>query len=274
MLIDFKEKFEEFLGAYIKEHETAEEELEDILPDIYLEWLGSPKDWLGGKPPNKYFESADAAGLIEMLGKYIFSDISIPGPLLNRIGETREQTYPYLVALLKNYEGEKSEDLKAVVVQLIAEMDMQRPFDYYIEVIAETKQGNDFSEACAQELGNAGDAYKEKIISAYEQARGSYSSDCFLDILTYLPYDERTYGYALEKLLYSDSQKAFYASCLGKLGNEDAIPHLEEALKEEGLDYYDYVSIKNALEELGGEVNIERDFTGDKDYDSLKDLEE
>ena len=89
-----------------------------------------------------------------------------------------------------------------------------------------------------------------------------------------LPYDERTYNYVLERFLYGDRLKAFYASCLGKLGNSDALPYLEQALKDEGLMYYDYISIRDALEELGGEVNIERDFTGDSDYESLKNLED
>jgi hypothetical protein len=274
MLIDFEERFGVFLKEYIKQNEIQEEDLEEIIPDLYLEWLDVPCDWLDGKSPDSYFDSYDASGLIEVLGKYIFSGLSIPGPLLNKIEEKSKQTYPFLVSLIKNYEGEKSAEMKKVMVQLIEEMQMQHPFDYYIEVIAGATEPDDFSEACAQELGNTGDEYKEIIISAYEQAQSSYSSDCFLDILTYLPYDERTYNYALEKFLYNDSQKAFYASCLGKLGNEKALPYLEEALKDEGITYYDYVSIKNALEELGGEINIERDFTGDKDFESIKNTED
>lgn len=274
MLIDFEERFGVFLKEYIKNNDIDEEDLEEIITDLYLQWLGAPCDWLDGKSPNSYFDSHDAAGLIEALGKYIFSGVSVPGSLLIKIEEKREQTYPFLISLLKNYEGEKSAEIKAVIVQLIEEMQMQHPFDYYIEVIAEASEADDFTEACAQELGDTGEDYKEKVILAYEQAQSSYSSDCFLDILTDLPYDERTFGFALEKFLYNDSQRAFYASCLGKLGNEKALPYLEEALKEESLTYYDYVSIKNALEELGGEINIERDFTGDKDYESLMNMED
>ena len=50
------------------------------------------------------------------------------------------------------------------------------------------------------------------------------------------------------------------------------MPALEEALRQEDIRYFDYISIKNALEELGGEVDLERDFSGDKDYDSLIDM--
>ncbi len=273
-MVDFEDKFSRFLTEYIKENEISEDGLDDIAEVLYFDWMDEPKDWLDGKSPNTYFDSFSASSLVELLGKYVFSGLSIPAPLLNRIEDTKEETYPFLISLLMNYEGEKSGELKDVIVQLIDEMHMSHPYDYYIEVISEAAEASDFLESCVQELKNTGDTYKEKIISAYENAQSTYSSDCFLDILSDLPYDERTYNYVLERFLYGDRLKAFYASCLGKLGNSDALPYLEQALKDEGLMYYDYISIRDALEELGGEVNIERDFTGDSDYESLKNLED
>jgi hypothetical protein len=89
-----------------------------------------------------------------------------------------------------------------------------------------------------------------------------------------MPFDERSYELVLEKFLYSETNKAFYASCLGKLGSEKALPYLEEALRYDGIKYFDYVSIKNAVEALGGEVMIDRDFSGDKDYESLIKMED
>ena len=36
------------------------------------------------------------------------------------------------------------------------------------------------------------------VITAYEKAQTGYAKDCFLDILTDMPYDERTYYYVME----------------------------------------------------------------------------
>lgn len=116
--------------------------------------------------------------------------------------------------------------------------------------------------------------YTEELIAAYEKAKNDYVSDCLLDILCDVSFDERVYQFAIEKFLYSDGCRAFYASCLGKLGNPDAMQYLEEALREDDTGYYDYIAIKNAIEELGGEVTIDRDFSGDRDYECLKHLEE
>lgn len=273
MLIDFEDKFRKYLSEYISKNNIEEDEIEELAEGLYFDWINEPKDWLGDKTPNNFFDALGSAELIEMLGKYIFSDISIPSSLLGSIEEKGGKTYPFLISLLKNYAGEKSDKLKSVIVQLIEEMDMDHPYDYYIESICDSSEIKDFPEACVKALKESGESFREKIIAAYETADNEYTSDCFLDILSDLPYDERTYNYVLEKFLYGDAKKAFYASCLGKLGNDKALPYLEEALKDEGIVYYEYVAIKNAFEELGGEITIERDFTGDKDYESLKNLE-
>ena len=273
MLINFEQKFSEYLKTYIHDHHIDEDTMEDMVPDLYLKWLDTQQDWLDGVSPNAYFSAMDAVSLIKMLGQYLLTDITLPGPLLNRIADNRCETYPLLISLLKNYSGESEDKIRTVIVRLIEEMDMDHPYDYYIDVISQTNEQTDFSEACADELRDAGPNYVETVMSSFEQTEHPYAMDCFLDILTDMPYDERTYGYAMERFLLSDTQKAFYANCLGKIGNPAAIPALEESLRQENLRYFDYVAIRNALEELGGEVDIDRDFTGDKDYDSLIDLE-
>ncbi len=269
MLIDFEQRFSEYLHQYLHSNGLSEDEIEEQAPELYLSWLAGPKDWLDGRSPNSFFEAMDPGQLVAELGLYLLSDMSIPGPLLNRIADSCEATHPLLISLMQNYEGEQSDEIRTAVAKLIEEMDMPRPFAYYIDVVAAASEPSDFSEACVEELKNAGQDYIDKVISAYESASSGYASDCFLDILADMPYDERSYELAMERFLYSDTNKAFYASCLGKLGCEKALPYLEEALRQDGLKYFDYISIKNAVEALGGDVMIDRDFTGDSDYESL-----
>lgn len=274
MLIDFEARFGEYLHEYMHSSGLKEDEIEEQVPNLYLEWLDMPAEWLSGQSPNAYFEAMDAGELVATLGRYMLSDMNAPGPLLNRIADTNEDTYPLLVSLMQNYEGEKSDDIRTIIVKLIEEMDMPRPFAYYIDVVAKAMHPSDFSEACVEELKNAGQEYIQRVISAYEAAQSPYAADCFLDILADMPFDERAYEFAMEKFLYSETNKAFYASCLGKLGSDKALPYLEEVLRQDGIKYFDYVSIKNAVEALGGEVKIDRDFSGDNDYESLKNMED
>lgn len=269
MLIDLEKKFGEYLHELMHDGSLEEDALEEKAPDLYLKWLDMPADWLSGKSPNGYFEAMDAAALIASLGAYMLADIPVPGALLNCIADKHDDTYSLLLSLMRNYEGEKADAMKAAVVRLIEEMDMPRPFDYYIETVAASTEQSQFSEACVDELKNAGEAFKNSMIAAYEKAQSPYSADCFLDILADMPFDARVFELTLEQFLYSETNKAFYASCLGKLGSEKALPYLEDALKQEGIKYFDYISIKNAMEALGAEVQIDRDFSGDNDYDSL-----
>lgn len=272
MLIDFEQHFIKYLEMYQHDNHIDEDDMDEVVPELYLSWLDMPQDWLDGVSPNAYFAAMDAVRLISTLGQYMLSDITLPGPLQNCIADKRDETYPLLISLLMNYSGDNEDKIRTVVVRLIEEMDMQHPYDYYIEVISGAAEQSDFLEACADELRGAGSEYLERVIAAFEQAQQPYASDCFLDVLTDMPYDERTYGYAMERFLLSDTHKAFYATCLGKIGNPAALPALEEALRQEDITYFDYVAIRNALEELGGEVDIDRDFSGDDDYDSLIDI--
>ena len=216
MLIDFEAKFREYLDEYITENEINDDVLEETAPDLYIKWLDTKKEWLSGQSPKAYIGTFSASELVSMLGEYIFSEVTLPGVLLNRIADSRDKTYPFLVALLKNYSSEKSNVIKKVVVRLIEEMDMVHPYTLYIDAIAASDEKNDYAEACAEELKNAGEAQKENVIAAYEAAASPYAADCFLDILADMPYDERIYVFTLEKFLYSDVQKSFLCELLGK----------------------------------------------------------
>ncbi len=274
MMIDFEAKFAAYLKDYEKKHSLDDKQLDEVVPKLYLEWLDSPKDWLKGKSPISYFAGFSAPELIELLGKYIIGSVTLPGALLNRIADTKKETYPYLINLLKKYEGEKQDSIKHIIVRLIEEMDFAHPYDYYIEAISQADEKSEFTESAAEELKNSGGKFQEKIIDAFEQAKNNYVSDCFLDILCDISKDRRVYQFALDKFLYSDTGRAFYASCLGKLGYAEAMPYLEEALREDNIGYFNYTAIKNAVEELGGEVTIDRDFSGDSDFEALKKPEE
>ncbi|MFA5676055.1 MAG: hypothetical protein WDA65_05980 [Christensenellales bacterium] len=269
-MIDFEQKFKEYIQSRIVN--LNEREIDILVPKLYMSWLDTPADWLDSKSPNAYFSQMEAAELIKNLGEYLLAGVNAPGPLLCSIADRNKQTYPLLVSLLINYDGEREDALKYAIVRLIEEMDFKHPYAYYIDVIKTADEANDFTEICAEELKNAGQQYFDESFKAYKEVNTPYAADCFLDILCDMPFDERVYDCVLERFLYCEDGKAFYASLLGKLGEEKAIPYLSDALRLEGIKYYDYIAVKNALEALGSENDIERDFSGDKDYEKLAEL--
>ena len=71
-----------------------------------------------------------------------------------------------------------------------------------------------------------------------------------------------------------DDAKAFYAQCLAKTSDDMALPALMEASDLPQISYFDYTAIRDAIEELGGELDHEREFSGDKDYTALQEKDE
>ena len=78
----------------------------------------------------------------------------------------------------------------------------------------------------------------------------------------------------LVSYLYRGEDVALYAHLLGKYGDERAIDVLKSFAEEYDLDYNEYMEVRNAVEELGGYFEDDRDFSDDPFYRYLKGLDE
>ena len=94
-----------------------------------------------------------------------------------------------------------------------------------------------------------------------------------MDVLCNFSGDERIYTYTVHQFLTQPDRRAMYASFLAKLNDPRAIEPLTQALSLSDVDYLDYIEIRNAIEMLGGEVTVEREFPGDPAYEALGALE-
>ena len=90
-LIDFDDKFTQVLNDWVEKNQTKfanADEMEAAMPDVYLRFLNTPADWLGGKAPGNAFDDvSDAGELVAMMKRYIEEEIPVPDPLLDRIAE-------------------------------------------------------------------------------------------------------------------------------------------------------------------------------------------
>ena len=109
------------------------------------------------------------------------------------------------------------------------------------------------------------------LLERYDDA-GEFGQQRILGICANFPGDDRILSYMLDKLRNRPDQRALYASFLGKLGDPRAIDAMKPFLTLTDIGYLDYIELRNAIEELGGDPGEERTFYGDPDYEAMRNI--
>ena len=270
--INFDRAFERYMAEWIKENSEKYKDdmdvIEDMMPDVYLEFLKKPADFLDGIAPQDYFEQFDNADvLVNWLCDYIAQGVPVPDLLLERVTALGDPAEKSLLALVAR--DDLPEETQMTAISLLREMESKAPMQRYIDFIASLEEPSDKGDLCAEALMSMGESVVEPILAALSGA-GQTGRDIFADVLSNYPGDERIYELMIERFVTRDERRALFASYLAKLGDERAIPMLKEAAQSPDINYLDYVEVVNAIEALGGERPPEREFSGDPYYESLR----
>lgn len=270
--INFDRAFERYMAEWIKENSEKYKDdmdvIEDMMPDVYLEFLKKPADFLDGVAPQDYFEQFDNADmLVSWLCDYIAQGVPVPDLLLERVTALGNPAEKSLLALVAR--DDLPEETQMTAISLLREMESKAPMQRYIDYIASLEEPSDKGDLCAEALMSMGESVVEPILATLSSA-GQTGRDIFADVLSNYPGDERIYELMIERFVTRDERRALFASYLAKLGDERAIPMLKEAAQSPDINYLDYVEVVNAIEALGGERPPEREFSGDPYYESLR----
>ena len=270
--INFDRAFERYMAEWMKENSEKYKDdmdvIEDMMPDVYLEFLKKPADFLDGVAPQDYFEQFDNADmLVNWLCDYIAQGVPVPDLLLERVTALGNPAEKSLLALVAR--DDLPEETQMTAISLLREMESKAPMQRYIDFIASLEEPSDKGDLCAEALMSMGESVVEPILAALSGA-GQTGRDIFADVLSNYPGDERIYELMIERFVTRDERRALFASYLAKLGDERAIPMLKEAAQSPDINYLDYVEVVNAIEALGGERPPEREFSGDPYYESLR----
>lgn len=270
--INFDRAFERYMAEWIKENSEKYKDdmdvIEDMMPDVYLEFLKKPADFLDGVAPQDYFEQFDNADmLVNWLCDYIAQGVPVPDLLLERVTALGNPAEKSLLALVAR--DDLPEETQMTAISLLREMESKAPMQRYIDYIASLEEPSDKGDLCAEALMSMGESVVEPILATLS-GEGQTGRDIFADVLSNYPGDERIYELMIERFVTRDERRALFASYLAKLGDERAIPMLKEAAQSPDINYLDYVEVVNAIEALGGERPPEREFSGDPYYESLR----
>ena len=270
--INFDRAFERYMAEWMKENSEKYKDdmdvIEDMMPEVYLEFLKKPADFLDGIAPQDYFEQFDNADmLVSWLCDYIAQGVPVPDLLLERVTALGDPAEKSLLALVAR--DDLPEETQMTAISLLREMESKAPMQRYVDYIASLEEPSDKGDLCAEALMSMGESVIEPILAALSGA-GQTGRDIFADVLSNYPGDERIYELMIERFVTRDERRALFASYLAKLGDERAIPMLKEAAQSPDINYLDYVEVVNAIEALGGERPPEREFSGDPYYESLR----
>lgn len=273
--MNFDEKFQDYMTEWVQENAAKYgnnyDRLEEKMPEVYLQWLNSPADWLNGVTPGTYFtQFDDVPQLVAWMQAYFANTIPVPDQLLERITDLGAPAEAALYKALTDDSAHK--DARLTAITLLAEMDSVLPMALYIDWIAARKPEDDRADMAAEALAAMGKAVVQPVLDIVEKATEA-GKETFIDVLSNFPGSDAVYELTASMFVQAQERRALFASLLGKLGDARAIPVLQTALDDVDLNYLDYIEIRNALEALGGDAPAERIFDGDPYYESLRRME-
>ncbi len=270
--VNFDREFERYLSAWMKAHAGEYRDydaMEAAVPEVYEAFLDTPADWLGGEKPGEYFARYDDASMLAAwMEQYFLQRVPAPDMLLNRIAELGLAAEKPLMALLTKEDSGR--DLRMTAVNLLREIDSRLPLDLYVSWQATRREGEDeLSDNALSSLDAMGDAAVDAMRAALPGATPD-GQEALLSLLSDYPGDETVFQTALQLFETRRDRGPILAECLGRLGDERALPALLRRAASEETPYLDYIEIRNAIERLGGEAP-ERIFDAvDPAYEALR----
>ena len=277
-VIDFNGRFRKDYLEWCSKHQDIaadEEKLDSLFLDMYEAWFTRPKKWLDGQSPNQYFEKIqDPAMYATLFIEYIKMDLELPEPLVQCLLEEKEQIYPTLLNILsarssEDMSAEQFGNVQAHCVALIREMQLEHPIAVYIRILRDTEEDCLLLEEITETLEDYVKTQKDALLDAYKTAKGA-GRDAILDLISQLEGEAEIFAILLEEFEAAEGdRRCMLATCLGRFGDARALDALEDAAAQPDIDYYAYRTYREAIEELGGEEEEDRDFSGDPLYEFL-----
>ncbi len=270
---NFDEHFADFTSEWVKKHGDNYrnvDEMEADMPRIYMAFLNTRASWLGSITPGSYFtQFEDPKVLVDWMAQYCEEGVPLPDPLLEQITTVGKPCEKRLTELLKDDDAE--EEARMTAIELLREMDSTQPKMLYIQWQLEREPKDDLKDNALESLTLMGETVVQPILQLIGKANEA-GKEALLEVLSHFPGNEQIFRIAMECFRNNPERRALFAGYLAKIGDDRALPELEEAAKDPKLPYLTFIEIRNAIEELGG-ICPEREYDDDPEYEALRDLD-
>ena len=265
-MIDIDALFEKFFRKFIAENigKYSEDELESKVGEVYDDFGNAPLKELGDISPREFFKNMNDKELVLTLKNCVESGTAVSDFLCDELSR-RTGVYDGLLELIAA--GDDDELSTYCVNVLRFNSRVKEAFPTMLKALIDEDCGDSLAEVITEVLGDAADLVKNDILNIYYEY--PKAQKFLIELLSKCSIDSRVTELLINEFRTHNKEYYIYAGYLGKYGDSEALGCLYDALKGEKLSYLDYKEIKLAIEELGGEIENEVDYSSDLLYKKL-----
>lgn len=260
--VDVDSLFDKFISDYVYSNigKIKPEEIEDKMPVLYTEFGDKALEELDGKTPNTYYRDFSAEELKECLKSHLEQGVAISDFLCEALTDASGCEDVLCAELSKD----NPEEFTLYLMNILGEKNSTKPLKRYLEFVL-WDYSEPVRELATELLCGFSDDVKEEIIAQYKDA-SKEAKACFTEILSHAKHDDRIFDILIEEFVKHPDEIPLYAGYLAKYGDDRAIPFLLTSAESEKINYMDFEELRFAIEVLGGECKVKRDFSKDKLY--------
>jgi hypothetical protein len=269
-IIDTDKLFSDFASSYIEKNMQglSPKEIEDRIEELFNAFADTPLDALNGKTPNTYYNDFDVLDLIRALKRHVDTGVEPPVYLVDAI-VNKDGGEDKLIELLAS----DKEDLIIYAMNILSEKNCVKAVDKFFDFIV-WDYDETVTELATEFLSVYPDEIAERAIETYKDIK-KQKRVYLLEILSRVTKkDNRIFEILVNEFILNPDNIPLYANYISRYGDERALPILLTCIESDKIDYTDFQELKCAIEALGGECNIKKDFSNDRAYLALKKAKE
>lgn len=261
-VIDTDKLFDDYISDYVYKNigKVKPEEIENQMPVLYEKFGDEPLKELDGKTPNAYYSSFTAKELISCLKSHVEGGVPTSDFLLMAILKADGAE----VEIVKELLIDSEEEFTLYLMNILSDLNSDKAYSRYMEFIL-SDYPESIKELATESLAQNPDLVKKSIVENFDGA-DALTKARFSEILSGASRDDKVFEILINQFLNNPKEIPIYAGYLAKYGDERALAFLETATLNEKLSYADFEELRFAIEALGGEVKVSRDFTKDKTF--------
>ncbi len=267
-IINLDKLFDKYISGYVYKNvgKVKPEEIENNIPVLYEKFGDEKIDGLDGKTPNTFYRDYSVAELLECLKTHVDEKVPVSDFLCEAIIASKDGKKAVADAL----KNDESEEYTAYLMNMLSDMGGEVPVGRYFEY-ALMDYPDSVGELATEFLCEVANDVKDSAVERYKDA-DEKGKGRIAEILSRAGKDDAVFNILIEEFVKHGENIPLYASYLSRYGDERALPFLETAAENEKLSYADFEELRFAIETLGGECKVKRDFTKDKTYKKIKNI--